>query len=127
MNKTGKVSGAALFRNLKRMGDIAVATVADRDAIMTYRRRWGMVVAVYDDGDDTGLWELRKNESSDALNDDGNWIRTGGLYKYYQDATPDPDEANIKDVWLRPSDMKLFEIVHDTDNYWAEISSPKIS
>ncbi len=50
------------------------------------------------------------------------------LFKYYQDATPDPDGANIKDIWFRPSDMKLFEVVEESENnYWAEISSPKIS
>ncbi len=123
-----KVGGHILFKSLKGLVDITVETIADRDALLTYRRRWGMVVAVYDDGDDTGLWELRKNESSDVLADNENWIRSGGLYKYYQDATPDPDEANIKDVWLRPLDMKLFEVVEQSgNNYWAEISSPKIS
>ncbi len=78
MTKTGKVSGAALFRNLKRMVDISVATVEDRDGIMTYRRRWGMVVAVFDDGDDTGLYELRRGHSSDVLGDNDNWINIGG-------------------------------------------------
>ncbi len=53
----------------------------------------------------------------------GKWAKL----RYEQEATPDPDEAHKDSVWLRPSDMKLFEIVVDTDNYWAEISSPKIS
>ncbi len=78
MTNTGKVSGAALFRNLKRMVDISVPTVAYRDSIKTYRRRWGMVVAVFDDGDDTGLYELRRGHSSDVLSDNENWLKAGG-------------------------------------------------
>ncbi len=73
MTKTGKVSGAALFRNLKRMVDITVATVEDRDSIKTYRRRWGMVVAVFDDGDDTGLYVLEKKNND--ISDNSNWRR----------------------------------------------------
>ncbi len=71
MSKVGKVSGASLSRSLKRMVDITVPTVTDRDAIKTYRRRWGMVVAVYDDGDNDGLYRLIKK--GDDLSSNKNW------------------------------------------------------
>lgn len=84
-----KVGGHILFRSLKGLVDITLETIADRDALLTYRRRWGMVVAVYDDGDDTGLYELRKNESSDILGDNGNWIALSTQSARIQVATLD--------------------------------------
>ena len=68
-----KASGALLFKSLKRLVDITVETIADRDALLTYKRRWGMVVAVYNDGADTGFYYLKKGKSTDILGDNNNW------------------------------------------------------
>lgn len=48
------------------------------------------------------------------------------FFKYKQDETPDPTEAGEKDMWFRPVDMKIFEIVTAGGvQYWAETTSPK--
>jgi len=44
------ITGAQLFDNLNSRVDISVPTIAARDTILTFRRRWGMLVSVYDDG-----------------------------------------------------------------------------
>ena len=74
-----KASGALLFKSLKGLVDITVATIADRDALLTYRRRWGMVVAVYDDGENNGFYYLKKGKNSDILGDNANWERKDGV------------------------------------------------
>ena len=123
-----KASGPLLFKSLKRLVDITVETIAERNALLTYRRRWGMVVAVYDDGADTGFYYLKKGKSTDILGDNDNWEAWGSGNKYYQDTTPDPNQASEGDVWMRPSDMRLFEIITAGANqFWAEVTSPKIT
>ena len=69
-----KIGGDTVFKSLKGLVDITVETIADRDGLLTYRRRWGMVVAVYDDGVNNGHYTLRKGESSDILGDNNNWV-----------------------------------------------------
>ena len=70
-----KASGALLFKSLKGLVDITVETIAERDAMLTYRRRWGMVVAVYNDGANNGHYILEKGLSSDILADNANWTK----------------------------------------------------
>ena len=69
------ITGSTLFRNLRTRVDITVETIADRDALLTYRRRWGMVVAVYDDptAENNGLYYLKKGLSNDILGSNDNW------------------------------------------------------
>ena len=74
-----KASGPLLFKSLKRLVDITVKTIAKRDALLTYRRRWGMVVAVYDDGENNGFYYLKKGKNSDILGDNANWERKDGV------------------------------------------------
>ncbi len=92
-----KISGHALFHNLLTRVDITVDTAAKRNEIMMYRRRWGMVVAVYDDGLATGLWELRKGHSSDDKNDNGNWVRSA-MDNWYDVSVPYNTEVALLDL-----------------------------
>ena len=124
------ITGSTLFRNLRTRVDITVETIADRDALLTYKRRWGMVVAVYDDPatGNNGFYYLKKGKNSDILGDNNNWEAWGSGNKYYQDTTPDPNQASEGDVWMRPLDMRLFEIITAGANqFWAEVTSPKIT
>ena len=69
------IGGRRLSIDLQRRSDITVETIAARDGIQTYRRRWGMVVAVYDDPDteNNGFYYLKKGKSTDILGDNANW------------------------------------------------------
>ena len=87
------ITGSTLFRNLRTRVDITVATIADRDALLTYRRRWGMVVAVYDDGVNNGHYTLRKGESSDILGDNNNWVFWKTQLITMVETPPSPTEA----------------------------------
>ncbi len=70
---THRVTPHRLRHGLAHKVDITVATIADRDAIPQYRRRWSMVVGVYDDGSNNGLYILEKN--NDHRSDNSNWER----------------------------------------------------
>ena len=56
-------------------------------------------------------------------------VKAQRIRKFYkQNTTPDPNQAGEDDRWLRPVDMKLFDIIADGGNqYWIEITSPKIT
>ena len=66
------ISSKFLFSILEERVDISVATIAQRDQIETYRRKWGMIVSVYEDGINSGIYYLKRNKNSDVLGDD-NW------------------------------------------------------
>ena len=76
------VTGAEMYQALYTRVEIAVFTKNDRDAIQTYRRKWGMRVFVHSDPDtlNNGLYILRKNNN--VLGDNTNW-------------EPFPADANI--------------------------------
>ena len=69
------IGGRRLSIDLQRRSDITVETIAARDGIQTYRRRWGMVVAVYDDPakGNNGFYYLKKGKNSHILGDNNNW------------------------------------------------------
>jgi hypothetical protein len=54
---------------------LTVRTIADRDSIPAGRRRWKMIVGVYDDGEANGFYALEFGLSSELLGDNGNWER----------------------------------------------------
>jgi hypothetical protein len=112
-----KVTGKTLFRNLRTRADISVDTVADRDALLTYRRRWGMVVAVFDDGDDTGLYELRKNHSSNILADNENWVSLGSDTKITTITIPFDGQT----VFTVPENISISYAVLNGITYKADV------
>jgi hypothetical protein len=71
-----------ILKGLRLRADITVRTIAERDAIRTFRRRWGMVVAVYHNEDENdvgiehnGLYKLVHRHYSDVISDNENWVR----------------------------------------------------
>ena len=67
------VSGEQLYRALRTRVDITVETLAQRNALLTYQRRWGMLVVVYEDPEpaNNGIYKLHK--FNEILADNNNW------------------------------------------------------
>lgn len=58
-----------------RIDGLTVRTIVDRDAIPAWRRKWKMIVGVYDDGQNNGFYSLEFGLTSELLNDNGNWSK----------------------------------------------------
>lgn len=54
-------------------GHHQVETIVDRDAITTERRQWGMLASVYNDGANTGVYQLVYGEVDTDIDNDANW------------------------------------------------------
>lgn len=127
-------SGQTLFRNLRIRVDIIVPTIEARDAIKVYRRRWGMIVYVSDDEDDTGFYYLYKPPGVTDLGDNENWRELIAEYPigyFRQEAVPDEEELKTYNIWVRTTDMRLFHYHHMFDgemyhHIWIEQSSPPV-
>ncbi len=65
---THYTTGAVLYESLRLRVDINVETVEDRDNLLTYQRRWGMIVYIIQDDHYYRL--VKKN---DVLSDNENW------------------------------------------------------
>ncbi len=72
-DRINRVTGKRLRTSLTHKVDVTVKTLANRDALQLYQRRWGMVVAVYEDGANNGLYVLEKTTSNRV--DNSNWQR----------------------------------------------------
>ena len=71
-DSTHFVTGKSLFNTLNSIVDVSVPTVAERDNIQTFRRKWGMIVTVFDDTSaNNGLYILYKKTAN--INDNENW------------------------------------------------------
>jgi len=132
INPTGQSSSISYtkkdqLRNLRQRVDITVRNLSELFSIPTFKRKWGIRVGVYDDGVNNGSYVLIRGESSNDIRDNDNWVKKDFFWKYYQDDTPDPNKASIKDIWFRPITANLFEImVVDNNNYWVETTSPAL-
>ncbi len=116
------------LRDLRRRVDITVRTLNELFSLETFKRKWGIRAAVYDDNDNNGTYVLTRGYSSNDIRDNDNWVKKEWFWKYYQNETPDPNEAKIKDIWFRPIDVKLFEVMElHGSNYWVESTSPPIA
>ena len=75
MSESYSVDGIYVLRNIRTRADITVETIANRDAIKTYRRKWWVTVGVYNDPTpvNNGLYVLEYNKSSTSLGDNDNW------------------------------------------------------
>lgn len=65
-----------LNARIREKCDITVATLADRDALLTWRRKWSMIVGVYDDPDaaNNTYYSLKYDQNSTDLADNDNWV-----------------------------------------------------
>ena len=115
------------LRDLRNRVDITVRTLNELFSIPTHARKWALRVGVYEDGENNGTYVLVRGHSSNVIKDNDNWVKKDFFWKYYQDDTPDPNKASIKDIWFRPITVNLFEImVVDNNNYWVETTSPAL-
>ncbi len=113
-----KVTPNRLRHSLKYKVDITVATVAERDAIPLYRRRWMMVVGVYDDGVNNGLYILEKG--NDYKSDNDNWERLSSVtYEHPTGFTDKPEEELSGGQVI--SQIKVNDEGHVTDVIVREI------
>ncbi len=55
-------------------GDKHVSDVATRNAITEDRRKWGMLVHVYDDGLNTKTYQLKLNAVDNDITNNANWV-----------------------------------------------------
>ena len=95
-----KLSPPHLYRALDKRVDITVQTLAARNDIQTYRRRWGMVVAVYDDGANNGLYVLEKHNDNRA--DNTNWRKKHDrLHDIDSEDDHAPATGDDKGKWIR--------------------------
>ena len=68
-----------LLKGLRKRSDITVPTIDDLYAIKKYKRKWGMLVSVYQeidvdaDGSEAGVYELVYDLHSDDIGDNDNW------------------------------------------------------
>ena len=68
-----------LLKGLRKRSDITVPTIDDLYAIKKYKRKWGMLVSVYQeidvdaDGSEAGVYELVYDLYSDDIGDNDNW------------------------------------------------------
>lgn len=78
MEKTYYITGNQLWAALRDRVDVTVPTLADRDALMTYQRRWGMLVYVFADPNpnNNGPYFLKKENN--ILADNTNWEKWEG-------------------------------------------------
>ena len=90
------ISGDRLSRDLRKRVALSVPSLADRDNIMTYQRRWYMVVAVYDDGENNGFYYLKKGKNSDTLGDNDNWERWEDHDRLHSITSEDDHETEIE-------------------------------
>lgn len=79
-----------LIKRLEAKSDVTVPSLADRDAIQTWRRKWAMVVGVYNDGINNGFYSLEYNKSSTSLIDNGNWEKFEQLHDLTDSAYHSP-------------------------------------
>lgn len=64
-----------LVKRLQAKSDITLPTLADRDAIQVWRRKWYMVVGVYNDEANNGFYYLQYNKVSTDISDNSNWTK----------------------------------------------------
>jgi hypothetical protein len=69
---------ATAFANEVKGGHHGYATLAERDALITERREWGMFVSVYNDGANNGVYKLEYNYFDTDINNNANWVAFSG-------------------------------------------------
>ena len=109
-----------VVRALRLRSDISVPTVQDMYDIPTYRRKWGMIVAVYLGGvledidteedvdlEDEVFYWLNYGLSSTDIRDNGNWqlLEFGRIVP----------EFRFHDGWLQ------WKYEHESDDYWRDL------
>lgn len=69
------ITGKELLFHIRSRSDLSVETIAIRDAIQAWRRRWGMTVGVWDDEDEdnNGIYLLKRGLVSNEVMDNDNW------------------------------------------------------
>ncbi len=111
-----------LVKHLRLRADISVRTLGDLYAIQTFRRKWGVPVAVYDDGANTGLYELVFGLNSEDIRDNANWrIIEGGdfdLADAIHAATEKTEPADADEFGIWDSISELLRKVT-----WANIKA----
>jgi hypothetical protein len=73
VNKDTSVHKKHILKDIRERVDINVSTLSELYKIKTYRRRWGMLAAVYKNGENDGLYELVRGLNSDIISDNLNW------------------------------------------------------
>ena len=61
-------------------------TIADRNSLKSFYRKWGMRYSVYNDGANTGMYELTYGREDTDLSNNNNWVNVTGLN---EDTLPD--------------------------------------
>lgn len=69
---------ASAFANEVKGGHHGYETLAERDAIITARREWGMYCNVWDDGGNTGTYQLVYGSTDTDIDNNANWVLLGG-------------------------------------------------
>jgi len=132
------VSKYDFLSSFRVRADISLKTYNDLLALKTYRRKWGVTVAVYNDPDEekNGLYVLLYNKNSATISDNDNWDKLedavgegGSGIRFIQEEVPTIEESDVGNYWLRLSDVKLFARIQFEENeevydYWIEITSP---
>ena len=108
------ITNTDLINRIEAQCDITVATLAERDALLSWRRKWKMIVGVYDDGINNGFYALNYNKTSTNLADNGNWHQL-------PDDITQSFSFDIAD-WLVMGGGYYIEFVHSKgDDYSVEI------
>ena len=82
------IGGKRHYKDIQERVDIVVQTVAERDLLMEYRRRWGMIIYVTDDD---AYYSLTKN--NDDLTDNNNWKEWEPHIRIHGVDSPEDHEA----------------------------------
>lgn len=111
---------ATAFNNEIRGGHHGYATVAERDAVITERREWGMLVTVYNDAspDNNKTYQLTYNHNDTDLSNNNNWT------------TYNPLGRRVPTEWVDSVlDVRTFEPVSsvDGDRYLVSPNSDYVS
>lgn len=72
---------ATAYGNEIKGGLHSYETLDEVYLIITSRRQWGMLVTVYNDGYNNGVYQLKYDYFSNIITDNENWIRTSYDYK----------------------------------------------
>ncbi len=116
-----------LIRKLRLMSDISVRSIDELYGIPTYRRKWGVLVAVYDDSDDDddsdiGVYRLVYGLSSSDLKDNDNWEKLD-----YGSSLPEATEDQIavkgSESWEAKDYLKYWHNINSAARLWGGIIS----
>lgn len=71
MNPNHYLTNQEFDYRLKKKSDVTVETLAERDNLPAWVRKWGMIVNVFNDAENTGFYYLAKG--TEDITDNTNW------------------------------------------------------